>query len=52
MPLDVALAEGKGLCYSTSIVPGLEMIYSDEWKIRQIIENLVSNAIKYTAMLR
>ncbi|MDB6135197.1 MAG: sensor histidine kinase [Verrucomicrobiales bacterium] len=42
------LAETKGLRFGTSIKPSLGSIFNDELKIRQITENLVSNAIKYT----
>ncbi|RYD30630.1 MAG: sensor histidine kinase [Verrucomicrobiaceae bacterium] len=42
------LAETKGLRFGASIKPSLDSIFSDELKIRQITENLVSNAIKYT----
>lgn len=42
------MAESKGLVFTMSADPALGVIHGDELKIRQIIENLVSNAIKYT----
>jgi signal transduction histidine kinase len=43
------LARDKGLALSVSIDPRLDTVVNDEVKVRQIFENLVSNAIKYTA---
>ncbi len=43
----VTLAEAKKLQYEVTCAPNLEC-YSDKKKVRQIIVNLVSNAIKYT----
>ena len=42
------LARDKGLQFSVSIGRSLDTVISDEVKIRQILENLISNAIKYT----
>lgn len=38
----------KGLKFTATIEGELGPIYSDELRVRQIVENLVSNAIKYT----
>ncbi|QAA23756.1 ATP-binding protein [Sporolactobacillus terrae] len=60
VPLDVAavvqaelafyklLAEKKGLYLVNQIPTDLPLIYADENRFRQIINNLVDNAIKYT----
>ncbi|RBP35645.1 putative secreted protein (type I secretion substrate) [Roseimicrobium gellanilyticum] len=42
------MAESKGLVFTMTVDPLLGTICSDELKIRQIIENLVNNAVKYT----
>lgn len=42
------MAESKGLVFVFSTDGKLDKIWGDELKIRQIIENLVSNAIKFT----
>lgn len=41
------LAQQKGLSYCTTIAPNI-LVYSDTKKVRQVITNLISNAIKYT----
>lgn len=41
-------AESKGLGFEVSILGGPNEIWGDETKVQKIIENLVSNAIKYT----
>ncbi|MBQ9021179.1 MAG: DUF3365 domain-containing protein [Eggerthellaceae bacterium] len=43
-----ALAEKKGIRFSTYIDPDLPLITSDWEKVRRILVNLVSNAIKFT----
>jgi PAS domain S-box-containing protein len=43
------MAEKKGLGFATSIDPNLpESLYGDEHRIRQILINLIGNAIKFT----
>ncbi|HKW07771.1 MAG TPA: HAMP domain-containing sensor histidine kinase [Candidatus Dormibacteraeota bacterium] len=43
-----AQAESKGLSLSTDIAPGLPTIEVDPARIRQVIGNLLSNAIRHT----
>jgi len=43
------MAEEKGLRFSCSVRGSLDDVFSDGLKIRQIMENLVSNAIKFTS---
>jgi hypothetical protein len=42
------LARAKGLLLYIAIDPRMDFVVSDEVKVRQILENLISNAIKYT----
>ncbi len=43
-------AQEKGLVFSTSLAPELpKLLYGDERRLTQILNNLVSNAIKFTA---
>ena len=43
------LAEAKGLYFQSSIDPALPtVIYGDDTRIRQVIFNIINNAIKYT----
>lgn len=42
------VAEANGVIFRSSIIGELGTIYTDELRVRQIAENLVSNAIKYT----
>ena len=42
------MAEQKGLALSVKIAPEVEMVASDERRIRQVFINLVNNAIKFT----
>jgi signal transduction histidine kinase len=42
------LAERKGIVYSTSVAPAVPLIYADWEKLRRIVENLASNAVKFT----
>jgi signal transduction histidine kinase len=42
------VAHVKGLEFTATIEGELGPVYSDELRVRQIVENLVSNAIKYT----
>ena len=44
------MAESKGLVFTVSADRKLERVRSDKVKIRQIIENLVSNAVQFTAI--
>lgn len=41
-------AESKGLHFSSSVKEGLDEVCTDQTKVRQIMEILVSNAIAYT----
>lgn len=45
-----ALAEKKGIAFRTYIDPDLPLITSDWEKVRRILVNLISNAIKFTNM--
>jgi signal transduction histidine kinase len=41
-------AERKGLKLLTSLSPDLELLYSTELYVREILQNFITNAIKYT----
>ena len=41
-------AVAKGLSIHTSIDPGLEILYSSKLYVREILQNFITNAIKYT----
>jgi signal transduction histidine kinase len=42
-------AERKGLELETEIAPGVERVFADPTALRQILQNLVENAVRYTA---
>jgi signal transduction histidine kinase/DNA-binding NarL/FixJ family response regulator/HPt (histidine-containing phosphotransfer) domain-containing protein len=43
------IAEGKGLQWQSSLDPDIpEVLFGDESRVRQILTNIISNAIKYT----
>lgn len=42
------LAARKELAFTTSVAPDVPIIYADWEKLRRIVENLVSNAVKFT----
>jgi PAS domain S-box-containing protein len=42
------LAEEKGLALTLHVEPGVELVVTDETKLRQILINLVGNAVKFT----
>lgn len=41
-------ADAKGLSINTEIDPSLEILYSSKLYVREILQNFVTNAIKYT----
>jgi PAS domain S-box-containing protein len=41
-------ADEKGLALALHVAPGVELVLGDEAKLRQIVINLVNNAVKYT----
>jgi PAS domain S-box-containing protein len=43
-----SLADQKGLSLEFEAEPGLDLVVSDETKVRQILINMVSNAVKFT----
>jgi signal transduction histidine kinase len=42
-------AEAKGLSFHSSLDPKLEMLYSSKLYVREILQNFITNSIKYTA---
>ena len=42
------LAEQKGLSFSVEMAPDVDMITSDERRVRQVLINLANNAVKFT----
>ena len=42
------LAERRGILFTTSVDPSVPLIHADWEKLRSIVENLASNAIKFT----
>ncbi|MCP4131716.1 MAG: response regulator [bacterium] len=46
--LSAPIAEGKAIELSSSIVPTMPNIYADEDRIKQVMHNLVGNAVKFT----
>lgn len=47
-PMFEKMARDKGLGFTSFVSLGVDKVCSDEVKVRQIVENLVSNAVKYT----
>ncbi len=41
------LAEAKGIAFSTSIAPNLEKMEFDPTRIREVLSNIITNAIRY-----
>jgi two-component system phosphate regulon sensor histidine kinase PhoR len=42
-------AEAKGLSLKSDLDPSLELLYSSKLYVREILQNFITNAIKYTA---
>jgi signal transduction histidine kinase len=42
-------AEAKGLTFNADLDPKLEMLYSSKLYVREILQNFITNSIKYTA---
>ena len=43
-----AAAHGKGVTVSTRIEPGLDTVHADPLAVRQVLSNLVENAVRHT----
>jgi len=42
------LAKGKGLTLTSSIAPGIDSLYADRAKIKQVLINILGNSVKFT----
>ena len=48
IPVLTPLARDKGLDFTYSVVPTLEHLYADKAKTKQVLTNILSNAVKFT----
>ncbi len=49
LPFVEPMAREKGIAFSLDVAPGLPELHTDEARVRQILLNLIQNAVKFTA---